>query len=170
MLNVKCLIFNSKFKIQNSNLSRSGFTMVELIFIIVLIGILASIGGNLLPDNKLLNDTNFITMKIKEKQKNAIGKSNYNFGDALWSSYNIATCIDLTKDGFEKNDLQAQKPYKLHSLLNVDGNTTLCFDEYGRPYQSEQLLLIKKDINVTYNAQMRTISVMPISGYVTLKN
>jgi len=151
-------------------MKKNGFTMVELIFIIILIGILASIGGNLLPDNKLLNDTNFITMKIKEKQKNAIGMSSYNFGDILWSSYNTNTCIDLTKDGFEKNDLQAQKPYKLHSLLNVDGNTTLCFDEYGRPYQSEQLLLDNKDINVTYDAKTKKISVMPISGYVILSD
>jgi len=144
------------------------FSMVELIFVIVLMGILASVGGNLLPDNRLLNDTNYITMKIKEKQKNAIGRSNYNFGDELWSSSSSFTCIDLDKIGFESEDLKDQKPHKLSSTLNVDGNVTLCFDEYGRPYQSEQLLLQKKDINVTYNGQMNTISVFPMSGYVTL--
>ncbi|HIP19952.1 MAG TPA: type II secretion system protein, partial [Sulfurimonas sp.] len=57
MNNFKFLILNfelnhSKFSIQNSALPRSGFSMVELIFVIVLMGILASIGGNLLPDNR----------------------------------------------------------------------------------------------------------------------
>ena len=149
---------------------RNAFSMVELIFVIVLMGILASIGGNLLPDNRLLNDTNYITMKIKEKQKNAIGRSNYDFGDELWSSSSSFTCIDLNKAGFESEDLNDQKPHKLSSTLNVDGNVTLCFDEYGRPYQSEQLLLQNKDINVTYNGQTNTISVFPMSGYVTLNN
>ncbi|HIP29229.1 MAG TPA: prepilin-type N-terminal cleavage/methylation domain-containing protein, partial [Sulfurospirillum arcachonense] len=149
---------------------RSGFSMVELIFVIVLMGILASIGGNLLPDNRLLNDTNYMIMKIKEKQKNAIGKSTYDFGDELWNSSSSSTCIDLSKSGFESEDLKSQKPHKLSSTLSVDGNVTLCFDAYGRPYQSEQLLLVNKDINVTYNGQMNTISVFPMSGYVILND
>jgi len=144
------------------------FSMVELIFVIILVGVLASIGSNLLPNNRLLNDTNYITMKIKEKQKNAIGRSNYNFSDELWSSSSNFTCVDLDKSGFESEDLSAQKPHKLSATVSVDGNVTLCFDEYGRPYQSQKLLVQQKDINVSYNGVSNIISVMPMSGYVIL--
>jgi len=156
--NFKCLMLNdelknSKFKIQNSKLPRSGFSMVELIFVIVLMGILASIGGNILPDNRLLQYTQEVTMQIKQTQKNAIGKDINGFGE-LWTKEDNTTCITLD------------------SSLHVDGNSKICFDEYGRPYDtvSAHLLLVKKDINVTYNGDFKTISVYPMTGYVTLSN
>ncbi len=156
--NIKCLILNdelknSKFNTQNLILPRSGFSMIEVIFVILLMGILASIGGNLLPDNRLLQYTNEVTMKIKETQKNAIGNDINGFG-ALWSQESNTTCITLDNS------------------LHVKGTTKICFDEYGRPYDTAlaQLLLVKKDINVTYDGSYKTISVFPMSGYVTLNN
>ena len=127
------------------------FSMVELIFVIVLLGVLASVGGNLLPDNRLLQYTNEVTMKIKETQKNAIGNDVNGF-EKPWSQESNTTCITLDDS------------------LHVEVSTRICFDAYGRPYQSEQLLLQNKDINVTYNGQVNTISVLPMSGYVTLDN
>ena len=176
--NFKFLIFNvklfsSKFKIQNSKLPRSGFSMVELIFVIVLLGILASIGGNLLPDNRLLNDTNYIVMKIKETQKNAIGNDINGF-ETPWSKESNSTCIYLSKNRLEKRDLKSQKPHKLSPNLNlsVDGNKTLCFDEFGRPYDSSMEQLLPNEINITvkYNDNNKTISIQPMSGYVIIYN
>jgi prepilin-type N-terminal cleavage/methylation domain-containing protein len=147
-----------------------GFTMVELIFVIVLVGILASIGVNYMPDNRLLNDTNFLTMKIKETQKNAIGYDANGFSKP-WSKESNLTCISLDTAVLENEDLKAQKPHKFSSILSVDGNNTLCFDEYGRPYNSERLLLNTIDMNLTYKTnQYKSISVMPISGYVIINN
>ena len=172
--NFKCLMLNdelknSKFKIQNSKLSQSGFTMVELIFVIVVIGILANVGSSYIPDNRLSNDTKFLILKIKEKQKNAIGYSVQNFGDKPWSTEDNSTCIDLNTTKLEKEDLKSQKPHKFNSKLNVDGDTTLCFDSYGRPYQSEQLLLKSLDMNLTYRKnEYKSISVAPMSGYVII--
>ena len=149
--NFKCLMLNDELK--NLKLLRSGFSMIELIFVIVLMGILASIAGNILPDNRLLQYTNEITMQIKETQKNAIGKDINGF-EALWSKEDNTTCITLDNS------------------LHVEEVTNICFDEYGRPYDTTlaQLLLVKKDINVTYNGDYKTISVFPMSGYVTLNN
>lgn len=147
------------------------FSMIELIFVIVLIGILASIGGNLLPDNRLLNDTNFIVMKIKETQKNAIGYDTTGFDKEPWSIESNSS-ITLSKEGFESLESNSQKPHKFASTFSgADVNETLCFDAYGRPYKlSEHKLLQNLDINVTYNGKTRKISVMPISGYVTLSD
>jgi len=147
------------------------FSMVELIFIIVLIGILASIGSNLFPDNKLLNDTNYIIMKIKETQKNAIGYDTTGF-DKTWMQENNITCLTLSKFGLENIDKTSQKPHVLASSIGgIDMGKTVCFDSYGRPYiPSEHKLLQNLDINVTYNDKTKKISVMPISGYVTLSD
>jgi len=144
--------------------------MVELIFVIILVGILAGIGTNYMPDNRLLNDTIFLSMKIKETQKNAIGYDINGFSKP-WSKENNLTCILLDTTVLENEDLKAQKPHKFSSVLSVDGNTTLCFDEYGRPYNSERLLLNKIDMNLTYETnRYKSISVMPISGYVIINN
>ncbi len=170
---IECLIFNvklnSKFKIQNSKLLRSGFSMIELIFVILLVGILTYIGGNFLPDNRLLNDTNFLTMQIKKTQKNALAYDAVGFSKP-WSKEDASVCIDLNTTVLEKDDQKAQKPHRFSSHLSVDGNTTLCFDNFGRPYQSEHLLLKNLDMNLTYKQdEYRSISVAPISGYVIIE-
>lgn len=160
--------------IQHENIvyTRRAFSIVELIFIIVLLGILASIGGNLLPDNRLLNDTNFITMKIKEKQRYALGNAQGDFGDIPWNNFSQESCIEFKKASLENESSDSQKKYILASgieIISSDRNETLCFDEYGRPYSSGALLVSSKDVNLTYNGEIATISVMPMSGYVMIK-
>ncbi len=151
-------------------IKRTAFSMVELIFVILLVGILAYIGGNFLPDNRLLNDTSFLTMKIKETQKNALGFDATGFSKP-WSKTDTLVCIELNTTKLEKNDSHTQKPHRFNSVLNVDGNSTLCFDNLGRPYQSERLLLKSLDMNLTYKSNSyKSISVAPISGYVIIKN
>lgn len=139
---------------------RNAFSMVELIFVILLMGILASVGGNLLPDNRLLNGTNTVTMKIKEKQKDAIGNDVTGF-DTPWNKEDNATCITLDDKLID---------LKYLGVVPEGFENPLCFDQYGRPYllDEKQLLDHIVDINVTYNEQYTTISVLPMSGYVII--
>lgn len=152
---------------------RKAFSMVELIFIIVLMGILAKVASSFMPDNRLLNDTHYVSMKIKEAQKNAIGYDSFQFGGAkIWdinrSDFNL-TCIDCNKTFFENLD------HNFSLISTISPPQKFCFDSLGRPYElnttnnSEQLLLNKIDINVTYNNKTNTISVLPMSGYVIIK-
>jgi len=155
------------------------FTMIELIFVIVLIGILTNVGLTFLPDNRLINDTNFLIMKIKAKQKGAIGYDIYKSGKP-WQiptknslEYNL-TCIELNTTILEQNDNKSQTPYKFSSTISVDKNKTICFDEDARPYHQnssggEQLLLTSLDINLTLKGQTKKLSIMPVSGFVHIK-
>lgn len=155
---------------------KKAFSMVELIFIIVLMGILAKVGSSFMPDNKLLNDTNYISMKIKEAQKNAIGYDTFVFGQTpywniplRYSSDFNRTCIESTKLFLEAMD--NDRSYKL--TAKVDNNRTICFDNIGRPFQenlpASQLIHQHIDINISYNNKINTISVLPLSGYVIIK-
>lgn len=158
---------------------KRAFSMVELIFIIVLMGILAKIASSYMPDNRLLSDKHYISMKIKEQQKNAIGYDTFQFGSSqYWSvptrysqDFNL-TCIESTKEYFES--LDREKSYKF--TLTFDNNMTICFDSLGRPYGDVSLVLPTvrlfrgdADINVTYNSLKSRISVLPMSGYVIIK-
>jgi Tfp pilus assembly protein FimT len=151
---------------------RKAFSMVELIFIIVLMGILAKVGSGFIPDNKLLNDTNYISMKIKEAQKNAIGYDTFRFGQtSYWvtptqyaKDFNL-TCIESTKQFLENVD--GNQSYIL--TAKIDNNVTFCFDSIGRPYDKNTTLKKNVDVIVRYNNKTNTISVLPMSGYVIIK-
>ena len=152
---------------------RNAFSMVELIFIIVLMGILAKVASSFMPDNRLLNDTHYVSMKIKEAQKNALGYDSFQFGGAkIWeinrSDFNL-TCIDCNKTFLESLDHN----FSL-SAQSVSCSNQFCFDSLGRPYHdvntSGQLLLSPIDIILTYNNDKNTtVSVLPMSGYVIIK-
>ena len=147
---------------------KRAFSMIELIFIIVLMGVLAKVGSGFLPDNRLLNDTNFISMKIKEKQNSAIGYDNFRFGNvAFWdensSDFN-RTCLQLEKNYLENLDTT----YGLFSTIS-SSLPTLCFDVFGRPYRSDALLDESVDVNISYKNKINTLSVLPMSGYVIIK-
>ncbi|WP_331775715.1 prepilin-type N-terminal cleavage/methylation domain-containing protein [Sulfurospirillum sp. 1612] len=144
------------------------FTILELIFVIILIGIISSIGLSSLPDNRLLNDTNFVIMKIKETQRHALGNDVIGF-NTPWSVQSDATCLDVNNTSFEEKARQNSTPFQFVSDVSSE-NKRLCFDEFGRPYHDEKLIQQKLDINITYNHEMNTISVQPMSGYVIIKN
>jgi len=148
---------------------KNAFSMIELIFIIVLMGILAKVGSGFLPDNKLLNDTNFISMKIKEKQNSALGYDNFHFGSATFWDESSAdfnrTCLKFDKTYLETLDVS----YALVSSV-TPSILTLCFDGLGRPYVSQGLLHQSIDVNVSYKNKINTISVSPMSGYVIIKS
>ena len=156
--------YNSKFKIQNS-----AFTMVELIFVIVVIGILSYVGSTYMPDNRLSNDTKFLLSKIREKQKNAIGYDKAPFGVSSWSINDTHICIDLNTTKLENDDNRAQKPYRFSSTIKPS-DYQVCFDSIGRPYNasSEHLLLKVIDINITKGSRARRLKLFPMSGYVTI--
>lgn len=155
----------------------NAFSMVELIFIIVLMGILAKVASSYMPDNRLLNDTHYVSMKIKEAQKNAIGYDTFQFGQiSYWKipmvnskDFNL-TCIKCEKASFFES---LDHNFSL-SAKSVSCPNQFCFDSLGRPYHdvntSGQLLLSPIDIIFTYNNDKNTtVSVLPMSGYVIIK-
>ncbi|MEO1954224.1 MAG: type II secretion system protein [Campylobacterales bacterium] len=147
---------------------KKAFTLIELIFVIVLIGIMAGVASSSFKTNYLLNDTNFIALKIKEAQSLGIGYEHLDFGGGV-SSSDKTGCIRIYKDTLEENATNKHEVnYKLHVTLDPE-DTTICFDSKGRPHYDSfdgELLSSQKTISLDYNEEENNITIQPITGYI----
>jgi prepilin-type N-terminal cleavage/methylation domain-containing protein len=151
---------------------QSGFTLIELIFVIVLIGILGGVGFSFYRPDKVLSDTRFIQSKIMEAHYLGIGYDHRRFGQS--PKTDATGCVTLTKSALE-GDLTKAGGYRLHRgttvTLTGTGNT-ICFDEKGRPHDGDfsmaKLLHETVDINVSNGSKSMLLRLFPISGYVII--
>ncbi len=152
---------------------RRGFTLIELIFVILLIGILGGIGMSFYRPDRGLADARFIASKIMESRYEAIGYERLNFDSSVLSG--SVGCITLDRSGLDDPPSQAGG-YRLGkrtqiSVTGLSGNT-ICFDEKGYPHDGDfttgSLLHQKVDINVSTPKKSYIISVMPFSGYAKI--
>jgi prepilin-type N-terminal cleavage/methylation domain-containing protein len=147
---------------------RKAFSLLELIFVIVLIGIIAGVGSSMFKTNYLLNDTNFIVAKIREAQYQGIGYEHNGFGiEASTPDYDRG-CVYLNDVNLSASD------YKLHVTLGGDlKDKTLCFDSKGRPHEGDftksTLLTEQKMLNLINNSKIVSISIEPVTGYAIIK-
>jgi prepilin-type N-terminal cleavage/methylation domain-containing protein len=106
------------------------FSLIELIFVIVIMGILSFVGLQYIPDEKLTTYTQMLKAKILEKKSNALG---YRYtGD------NNLTCITFDKDWLTLDENYSKVKYdfnKTYISIETDLNQSrLCFDYLGRDF------------------------------------
>ncbi len=151
---------------------KKAFSLLELIFVIVIIGIMAGLGSGSIKTNHLLNDSHYIIGKIREAQYEGIGFEHQNFDGSFIA--NTKGCVTLTPAFLDGNASKAQVKYSLHvsidhSALNTD---TLCFDTKGRPHDGNfaqnTLFTEQKVLILTYNTKSVSISIEPITGYAII--
>lgn len=150
------------------------FTLTELIFVIIIIAILNMTGLYYMKPHYLMNDTNFVMMKIKNTKYQAVGYSK-NLQGLGNINYSIG-CISMSK-----LDDTTGTNYKFHSKLSsVSPSTvnTLCFDQYGRIHngsldgnQSRLSSLLDRNvtITITHSGDSSRIIIYPFSGYIETK-
>jgi Tfp pilus assembly protein FimT len=152
-----------------------GWTLIELIFIILIVGILSIIGMNSISDNTLLNNTNFLYNKILEKKANAIGfEANMNNNEE-----NRSVCITFTNDWIKNDENYSNVKFNLSNRVSINSTVkTVCFDYLGRAYNGAVNLdtldnLLHDEVNVTLkssvNNKERRIIIFPITGHVEQK-
>ncbi len=127
--------------------------MLEIVITVIIVGILAAIAKEIVPDLTLVKDTSRMLSKIKETQSEAILEEG-------------EKCLDIKDFSKDLNELTAVTIED--SSLNF-----LCFDEEGRPYEDNVSMsnLMKKPlyIKLTYKKEKKGIVVMPYSGLVTVR-
>lgn len=152
---------------------RRAFTLIELIFVVILIGILGAVGTSFYRPDKLLADTRFIASKLMKSRYEAIGYDHRNFDGSFDSS--TLGCVTISKSSLNDPPGEAGG-YTLakETILTVSGlaGNTICFDEKGYPHDGDfslsTLLHEKVDINVSTPKKSYRVTVMPFSGYVKI--
>lgn len=147
---------------------KKAFTLIELIFVIVLIGVLSGIGFYMNRPDATRSDAQYALLKLKEARYRAIG---YQSATMLGVD---GGCVVLTKEALSNNE--APK-YEIKSKTLTTPVTTVCFDALGRPHDGNSTALstlIASDINITFQkgTQSNIIRLYKQSGYaiITCKN
>ncbi len=151
--------------------------MIELIFVIVIIGILAGAIKMAMPDTKGYSDTDFILQKIDKTRMQALLTDHTVLGDESWRSHEYNdTCITLSKIYLNNMGKNRNSPNHYH----LSPRTTLsssadkvCFDYLGRPYKNDytlnNFLKMPIELNITYKEKTKQVLIMPYSGGVVVK-
>ena len=146
---------------------RSGFSMIELIFIMIVLGILGASISMSMPDYKQINDINFVTSKIKQKQLQALSYDNFDYEQEKFDGNE--TCIITSRDSLNFNERNSSKsnPYQITSTID---EKMICFDGLGRVYEGlnnfQKMPIV---LNITYKNRVKKIVIMPYSGAVIVK-
>lgn len=150
---------------------KKAFTLIELIFVIVILGVLGGIGFSSMRSDYANKDGNFLLLKVKEARYKAIGfEGNKN-----------EACIVIDRATINSNELNSPSPYNIRSNITINPNLTnnrLCFDALGRPhngnaYNGNNIVLnnlIQQNlaINLTNSGDLCSIRVHPLSGYAII--
>ncbi len=149
---------------------RRSFTLIELIFVVVIIGILAGVAGSMFKDNYLRNDADFIILKIRQAQYKGIGYEHNGFGLQNSVADYENGCIKLEKSALQESAGSGNAGYSLHVDAFDEGS--LCFDAKGRPHDGDftfdKLLTDKKTINLSFRGESRVIEIMPKNGFAII--
>ncbi len=146
---------------------KHAFSMIELIFIIIVLGILGSMMKMNMPDNKLLGDTNFIIQKIKKQQIYALSYDNFNYKSKQF--IDNTTCIFINKNSINVNEKNSAKssPYKISTQTTITPNDlNICFDNLGRPFNVNNFTNMPIVFNISYKDNTKAIKIMPFSGNI----
>jgi len=149
------------------------FSLIELIFVIVIMGVLTFLGMQYMPDEKLTAYTQMLKAKIMEKRSNALGFK----GEGFDGYY----CIKFDKDWLANDEADSKIKFDFNkSYITLDvspslDDNRLCFDYIGRDFNGSVdknlTNLLHQNIIITVKRKDReneekNITVFQITGSV----
>lgn len=145
------------------------FTLIELIFVIVLMGVLTGIGFYMSRPDYSRQDAQYTLLKLKEARYRAIGYKSLNgFGAD-------GGCVTLTALALSNSDESPR--HEIKSTIPIINTLTpgqnICFDALGRPHDGNStslLTLLPTDLNITftYSDKNSTIRLYCGTGYAII--
>ena len=143
------------------------FTLIELIFVIIIMGILSFIAIPYIPDNTLSDDTKALENLIKLKETYALGY------EANMNNENDKKKVCITFDKNYINNEENNSKIRYYIKSNISSNIqTVCFDKFARPFEdsvdeTDQNLLHKNvKILLKYKNKEKNIIIHKITGYI----
>jgi len=156
------------------------FTLIELIFVILILALMSAVAVYYIPDNTLNENIKILKDKILEKRSNAINFISKN------EEMNL-TCIEfnITKLNQDENNSRVTFRFSKRITISLSGcrnsnninfenNKTICFDRFGRPFVGAvddklgNLCHNNANILLKYKSKDQNITVYSISGAVRI--
>ncbi|MFZ5375587.1 MAG: prepilin-type N-terminal cleavage/methylation domain-containing protein [Campylobacterota bacterium] len=145
---------------------KKAFSLLEFLFVIVLIGIVSGIGFYTYRSNNAYEDAQYALLRLKEARYRAIG----------YDAVQPQGCVTLTEAGLEENTTSA---HDVRSTITHTGrDDTVCFDALGRPHDMGYSIALESlthsPIDITFhNADEAResdvlIRLFPQSGYAII--
>ncbi len=149
---------------------RRAFSLLEMIFVIVIIGILAKIGMAAFRTDYLLHDAHHVALALERAKYRGIG---YDHRPDL-SQDVTGACVTLTEEALRGHASSGEAHYRLHSTLSGSlSGKTVCFDRLGRPHDDGRFLsdpmMERKMLVLRYRGKEKRIFLLPESGYAIIK-
>ena len=145
-------------------------TLIELIFVLIIIGILTSVGFYSAKPNYLLQDGIMVQKRLLQARYEGIMYNKQNFDNFISSKIGCVALDELNR---------SEDGYRFHSSLEInDSLNPLCFDSFARPHKSGDsnktsldTLVTQKSwlLSIRYNNKELKFFVLPESGYVIIE-
>ena len=145
-------------------------TLIELIFVLVIIGILTSVGFYSAKPNYLHQDGVMVQKRLLQARYEGIMYDKQNFDNFISSQVGCIALDELNR---------SEDGYRFHSSLEINESLNpLCFDSFGRVHKSGDsnktsldTLLTQKSwlLSLSYNNKELKFFVLPKSGYVIIE-
>jgi prepilin-type N-terminal cleavage/methylation domain-containing protein len=136
---------------------KTAYTLIELLFVIVIIGVLSGVGFYNFKPAYLQNDAHMVKMKIEQVRYEAI-----HYDRVLGEESSEIGCIDLAS--LQNSTSTIDKNYKFHATINPNSGK-ICFDIFGRLDGDSS-----SDTNITLSYQDNniTLHILKNSGFVDI--
>lgn len=160
---------------------KKAFSLVELIFVIVIIGIISGVGFFSYKPNYHLKDAEFIILKLKTARYKAIADDSTKF------TTNDKRCVELTKESLNESikkatlDVKEKDIYQMKSDIIALNNAPIqiCFDYIGRAHDGRSgghfnlslntLIKQKLEYEIKYASNSCKIALFEYSGYAIIE-
>ena len=156
-------------------MKKEAFTLLELIFVIVIIGVLSGVAVSSFKPHHLRHDVDFVLMKLEETRYQAMGyDKSLPTSDTNYSIGCIAR-VDLNDTNDKDTGAKAYKFYSHYDSDNSSSPDIICFDTLGRVHageddanKTELFSLQPTDVNLTYtyNSKEGTLIIDHLTGYI----
>ncbi|MBN2869499.1 MAG: type II secretion system protein [Campylobacterales bacterium] len=144
---------------------KRAFSLIELIFVIVLMGVLTGIGFYYSRPDSTRQDAQYTLLKLKEARYRAIG----------YDAESPSTCVILTKEALSSNE---PPKHEIRSAVSViyppdPALDSVCFDSLGRPHGGDSTTLdtlMRSPVDILFKNgdKNTTIRLYPQTGYAII--
>lgn len=146
-INKGLCIGNCKFEIENSRFSGWGFTLLELLLSVAIIGILAGLSLPVYRSMQTRNDLDNSVVTTVQTLRRAQVLSQANEGDSAWGVKLLSGNIVLFKGAtYATRDTSLDELYDLQSSISISGTSEYVFAKLtGDPNASGSITLTSID-------------------------